>query len=196
MPPPLPMAPPLQISQWLNTDHALDLAALRGRVVLLHAFQMLCPGCVSYGLPQAERVRQHFAEDDLAVIGLHTVFEHHEVMNMAALRAFLQEYRWHFPIGIDAADPGAPIPRTMRTYGLRGTPSLVLIDRQGARRWQHFGQIDDLRLGALLGQVIAEDNDAIAQAPAQDQAQEEACGPAGCALPGSAVITPGTMQIS
>ncbi|MCW5571593.1 MAG: redoxin family protein [Steroidobacteraceae bacterium] len=149
-------APPLQASLWLNTPEPVSLAALRGQVVLLHAFQMLCPGCVTHGIPQAQRVRRLFTADELAVIGLHTVFEHHEVMNAAALRVFLHEYRIDFPVGIDQAGDDDPVPLTMRSYGLRGTPSLVLIDRRGRLRLQHFGQIDDLQLGAAIGQLLAE----------------------------------------
>lgn len=149
-------APPLQVSRWLNTPEPVSLAALRGRVVLLHAFQMLCPGCVSHGIPQAQRVHRLFPADELVVIGLHTVFEHHDVMNAEALRVFLHEYRVDFPVGIDQPGDGDPIPLTMRSYGLRGTPSLVLIDRRGSLRLQHFGQIDDLQLGAAIGQLLAE----------------------------------------
>src|SRR5690606_20270412 len=39
-------APELQVSRWFNTPAPLSLAALRGRVVVVEAFQMLCPGCV------------------------------------------------------------------------------------------------------------------------------------------------------
>lgn len=53
--------PELQVSEWLNTPEPLSLAALRGQVVVVHAFQMLCPGCVSHGLPQAKRLTQVFA---------------------------------------------------------------------------------------------------------------------------------------
>ncbi|MFO0244918.1 MAG: TlpA family protein disulfide reductase, partial [Betaproteobacteria bacterium] len=63
-----PELPPWQVSTWLNTPAPITLASLRGRVVLLHAFQMLCPGCVAYGLPQTERVRQAFPASDLAVV--------------------------------------------------------------------------------------------------------------------------------
>ncbi|KDB98015.1 primosomal protein N' family protein, partial [Bordetella bronchiseptica D993] len=49
-------APPLQVDAWLNTPEPLELARLRGQVVVLHAFQMLCPGCLAHGLPQAERL--------------------------------------------------------------------------------------------------------------------------------------------
>src|SRR5690606_1941671 len=72
-------APALLVEQWFNTDAAPELEAMRGKVVLLHAFQMLCPGCLSHGLPQAERVHRLLRNEGLVVIGLHTVFEHHDV---------------------------------------------------------------------------------------------------------------------
>ena len=153
--PPVPL-PEWSVQEWLNSDRALNVADLRGRVAVVHAFQMLCPGCVSHGLPQARRVREVFAEREVAVVGLHTVFEHHAVMNAEALRAFNHEYRWPFPIGIDAAQPGDAIPRTMRAYGLRGTPSLIVLDRHGHVRLHHFGQIDDMALGGLIGRLLAE----------------------------------------
>ncbi len=147
-------APPLQISEWINTDTPLELAALHGKVVVLHAFQMLCPGCIAHGLPQAERLHRIFAEDGVVVIGLHTVFEHHAVTGPDALRAFVHEYRWSFPIGIDRATEGRLIPQTMRAYGMQGTPSLVLIDRNGQMRLQHMGKIDDLALGGIIGRLL------------------------------------------
>ena len=41
--------PELQTTDWLNTDEPVSLGALRGKVVVIEAFQMLCPGCVSHG---------------------------------------------------------------------------------------------------------------------------------------------------
>jgi thiol-disulfide isomerase/thioredoxin len=150
-------APPWQTTAWLNSDRPLGLQDLRGRVVLLHAFQMLCPGCVADGLPQAQRVAERFAAAPLAVIGLHTVFEHHAAMNEGALRAFVHEWRIGFPVGIDApGSAGDPLPRTMRAYAMRGTPTSVLIDAQGALRAQLFGVHDDLALGAQLALLLAE----------------------------------------
>jgi Redoxin len=151
-------APPWRVSQWLNTPAPLTLEALRGRVVVLHAFQMLCPGCVAHGVPQAAKLHELFAGTDIRVVGLHTVFEHHAVMTPAALRVFVHEYRLSFPIGIDEADGGGGVPLTMRAYALQGTPSLVLIDRAGRVRLNHFGRIDDLSLGALLGQLLSEND--------------------------------------
>ena len=150
------IAPELITSDWLNTDTAISLQSLRGKVVFLHSFQMLCPSCVTHGLPQASAVRNAFPQQELAVIGLHTVFEHHQVMGKAALLAFIHEYRLSFPIAIDMPNPVSGIPLSMQKYGLRGTPSILLIDRQGRIRFHHFGHIDDLKLGSMLGQLVAE----------------------------------------
>ena len=56
------VVPPLEVSEWLNTPKPITLADLRGRVVLLHTFQMLCPACVSHGLPQTSKAREMFAD--------------------------------------------------------------------------------------------------------------------------------------
>lgn len=149
-------APPLSVSRWFNTDEPVTLDALRGRVVVIEAFQMLCPGCVSHGLPQARRVFDTFSQDDVAVLGLHCVFEHHEAQGPISLEAFLHEYRIGYPVGVDAPDEGGRLPQTMARYGMQGTPTLILIDRKGHRRAQHFGAIPDLRLGAEIMALISE----------------------------------------
>lgn len=150
------MAPPWQVTRWFNTEQPLGLDALRGRVIALHAFQMLCPGCVSHAIPQAQRIRQTFAASDVAVVGLHTVFEHHEAMGEPALAAFLHEYRIAEPVGIDRAAADGDVPLTMRAYRMRGTPTLVLIDRGGRIRAHHFGRLPDLQVGAEIAALVAE----------------------------------------
>lgn len=151
------IAPEWQTTTWLNTPEPLSLECLRGRVVLLHAFQMLCPGCVARALPQAQRVADLFASAPLTVVGLHTVFEHHQAMGLESLRAFLHEYRIRYPIGVDLpGTDGDPIPHTMRAYAMQGTPTTVLIDARGRLRRQVFGAHDDLLLGAELGTLLVE----------------------------------------
>jgi hypothetical protein len=44
----------------------------------------------------------------------------------------------------------------MERYKMRGTPSLVLIDKQGLVRKHTFGAIDDLRIGAEIGALTQE----------------------------------------
>lgn len=149
------LAPAWQISRWFNSA-PLTLADLRGRVVVAHAFQMLCPGCAMQALPQMRRVQQMFPVERLIVVGLHTVFEHHEAQGPVSLEAFLHEYRYTFPVGVDVHTDGDPLPLTMRAYAMQGTPTLLLIDAQGRLREQHFGVLDDLALGAALGGLLGE----------------------------------------
>ncbi len=177
-----PLAPDWQVQQWFNTPAPLTLSSLHGKVIVLEAFQMLCPGCVSHGLPQAIRVHAAFPREQLAVVGLHTVFEHRDVMTPAALQAFLHEYRVPFPVGVDQPAPRGPIPMTMHAYAMQGTPTLTLIDRRGRVRQQHFGQVSDLVLGAQIGALLDE-----APAGAAETSHVAGCTDDGCAVP----ATPG-----
>jgi len=150
------IAPALQVSQWFNTQHSITLAELRGRVVVLHAFQMLCPGCVAHGLPQAAAIYNAFPAADVAVVGIHSVFEHHSAMTPVSLEAFIYEYRINFPVAVDRPSTIGNIPQTMEVFGMLGTPTLILLDRQGRIRLNHFGRMDDLRVGVIIGQLINE----------------------------------------
>lgn len=155
----LTLAPELQCSQWFNSPTPVTLASLRGKVVVIEAFQMLCPGCVAHGLPQVQKLRRVFPEEHVVVLGLHTVFEHHAAMTPVALEAFLHEYKIRLPVGVDAPAETGPIPRTMAAYGMRGTPSLLLIDRAGRLREHHFGQVEDMALGAQVALLLGECGD-------------------------------------
>ena len=76
--------------------------------------------------------------------------------NAAVIKAFIQEYRLKFPIALDQPNPSSPIPHTMERYKMRGTPSIVLIDRNGLVRKHAFGPVDDLRIGAEIGALTQE----------------------------------------
>ncbi len=149
-------APELLVQTWFNTDRPLLVSGLRGKVVVLTAFQVLCPNSVAAAVPQAARIYETFEPKDVAVIGLHATFEHHDAFNAAVLKAFIHEYRLKFPIALDQPNPASPIPHTMDRYKMRGTPSLVLIDRHGLVRKHAFGPVDDLRIGAEIGALTQE----------------------------------------
>jgi hypothetical protein len=152
----LTLAPELQVHTWFNSDRPLPLSGLRDRVVVLVAFQALCAKSVSVGIPQAQRIFETFEPSDVTVIGLHATFEHHDAFNAAVLKAFIHEYRLKFPIALDQPNPAGPIPHTMERYKMRGTPSLILIDKQGLIRKHAFGPVDDLRIGAEIGALTQE----------------------------------------
>ncbi len=158
-----PESPPeLSVTRWINTRQPLSLKALEGKVVMVMAFQMLCRGCVEHGLPQARKVAEQFSDDEVVVIGLHSVFEHHAVMTPAALEAFMHEYGWPFPVAIDtpAAEDAGGLPATMKAYEMRGTPTILLFDRQGRLRRHYFGHVEDMRLSAELMGLAIEDAEA------------------------------------
>lgn len=171
-------APAFAVSRWFNTPEPLKLDKLRGRIVVLHAFQMLCPGCVAHGTPQAEKLHRLLrGNDDVVVIGLHTVFEHHAAMTPVSLEAFIHEYRLTMPIGVDQAGDGTPIPVTMQRFCMRGTPTTIIIDRAGRIRHHEFGQNDDLALGLRIGALLSEPK------IRADVASDDSCADGGCAVP-------------
>ena len=145
-----PASPEWRVSRWFNSEAPLSLGALRRKVVMVSAFQMLCPGCVSESLPQALRVREAFSEGDLAVVGLHTVFEHHEAMTPTSLAAFLHEYRITIPVGVDEANPGRSHPSDHA--GLRDARNAhdIVVRPQRPAPQNVFGHID-FRLAADHG---------------------------------------------
>ncbi len=160
-----PETPPeLAVSGWLNAAEPLSLAKLKGRVVVLVAFQMLCPACVEHALPQAKRLRARFNPSQVAIIGLHSVFEHHHAMTPAALEVFVSEYKLPFPVAIDLPDGDNP-PHTMTAYQMQGTPTLLLFDRAGRLRRHYFGRPDDIMLAAeIMAMAIEEKGAARAEA--------------------------------
>lgn len=146
----------LQVQQWFNTSEDITLANLKGKVVIIHAFQMLCPACVQHSIPQAKKLYERFKNEDVIILGLHTVFEHHSVMNKEALQVFIHENRLIFPIAIDLPIENDFLPATMKEYDLQGTPSLIIIDKDGNLRVKNFGIVDDLEVGLIIGGLLKE----------------------------------------
>ena len=151
-------APELIVQKWLNSDAEISLAALQGKVVVIFAFQMLCPGCVLNSIPQARQVHALFKDFDVEVLGLHCVFEHHDAMTEVSLKAFLHEYQIKFPVGIDmpSLNPTQSMPETMSLYQMGGTPSLIIIDREGRLRKHKMGHEQDLIVGAEIMNLVKE----------------------------------------
>ena len=182
--PETPLAPELAVSEWFNTPVPLTLAGLRGRPVFLHSFQLLCPGCVAQAIPQVQRIERVFAHTDLQVVGIHTVFEHHAAMSPVTLRAFLHEYRLKSPVGVDLKEDGSDIPVTMQRFGLRETPSSVLIGRDGTILHQAFGVEDDIAVGARIAMALS------APLPESAATEDGTCADGRCAAPIPSAATP------
>lgn len=149
-------APPLSASRWFNTERAPSLDELRGRVVVLLAFQVVCPACVLHGLPQAARIRSSFDPDEVSVLGIHATFEHGDPTSARALGTFLHEYGIDIPVGYDEPSAQHAVNVT-DAYGFAGTPSMVLIDREGLLRAHVLGRPSDILVGAAIGTLLSEE---------------------------------------
>jgi hypothetical protein len=150
--------PEITASRWLNSDGKRTLKAELGKVVVVAVVQMLCPGSVKYGLPQAMRLMGSFAPDEVAVLGLHMAFERFEEQTPDKVQAFLDEHGFTLPVALDKPN-GTALPQTMAAYELQGTPAILLYDRQGRLRRHYLGAVDDLRLGAEIMALLIEDRD-------------------------------------
>ena len=155
-----PESPPeIQAARWFNAETPPTLQALKGRVVVVAAFQTHCPGSVKHGLPQAARLAASFSDDEVSVIGLNVPFEDHDKQTPAALEAFIEKNGLEFPIALDTPN-GHGLPKTFEAYELQGTPAILIFDRQGRLRRHYLGQVEDVRLGAEIMALAIEARDA------------------------------------
>jgi AhpC/TSA family len=210
-------APLFSVSDWVQGGPA-NFDQLTGRVVLVEVFQVNCPGCFLYALPQAVDFHQRYSSLGLTVLGIATAFEDFDLNTLENLVKLVKNgevigetlhrlnqhdvlekghlpYRIPFPLAMDSLikqdgevseenitafiDEQLPVfeeqPETYREkileqvrtylqkleyhaqtfemYNLKGTPSHILVDKEGILRDCAFGshpelekQIQDLLL--------------------------------------------------
>jgi peroxiredoxin len=198
------IAPNLILSHWVQGTPT-NIDQLKGNVIVIEVFQVNCPGCFLYGLPQAVSLYEKFKDKNVKVIGVATAFEDYDKNTVENLKLLVAEgkvigetlkalkqygklvqgdklyYNIPFPI---AQDEIIKMPvsiteqmikefikiyfpdylsltdkekedlhnrvqqylqnkdysaRTFELYRLRGTPSSIVIDKQGLLRYSFFG---------------------------------------------------------
>lgn len=139
--------------EWVNTAHAPDPAALRGRVTLLYFWTYDCIHSVSLLADLDWLQNRH--HDGLCVIGVHTPRYDSQCRGAAVLKAVNRHHLRH-PV---ASDPGFLL---WRRLGVQAWPSVVLLDAQ-ARPVEIFTgegrrQEIDRRITDLLDEAIAQDS--------------------------------------
>ena len=205
-------APNLKVSEWVqgkptNIDKEIN------NVILVEVFQVNCPGCFMYGIPDAIEIYRKYNNRNVTVLGIATAFEDFDKNTLENLKLLLLTgevigetrnalsqygqliegnklpYKIPFPIAMDSlkkesnvltertvmdfiesnvpnyssfseSDKLVLITRvkqylktkqysaeTFEEYGLRGTPSSILIDKNGIVRQINFGakgSLDDV----------------------------------------------------
>jgi thiol-disulfide isomerase/thioredoxin len=107
---------------WLNTDHALSLAELRGRIVLLDFWTYCCINCMHI-LPDLKVLEERYP-NELVVIGVHSAKFTNEGQSDNIRQAILR-YEIAHPVVNDARFA------IWQQYGVRAWPTAVLIDPDG-----------------------------------------------------------------
>ncbi len=197
-------APNLQVSTWVQ-GKPTNIDNEKGNLVLVEVFQVNCPGCFLYSIPETIDIYRKYKDKGLTVLGLATAFEDFDKNNLENLQKLLGTgevigetyrafsgtgqlkdqnklpYRIPFPVAMDMLvkhsgiltedkimdfiEANIPTFRsypekdrqiliervkqylqskqysamTFEEYALRGTPSVILIDRSGILRGTYFG---------------------------------------------------------
>ncbi|MGH3510161.1 MAG: NHL domain-containing thioredoxin family protein [Nocardioidaceae bacterium] len=140
-------APELHGRGWLNTDHPLSLAGLRGRFVLLDFWSFCCVNCL-HVLEELRPLEERYA-GELVIVGVHSPKFDHEA-DPVALRAAVERYAVHHPVLDD------PDLLTWQAYVARAWPTLVLVDPEGYVVAQYAGEGHAHAIDALLGGLVEE----------------------------------------
>ena len=141
-------APELVGRGWLNTGgRSIDLADLRGRVVVLDFWTFCCVNCL-HVLDELRPVEARFP-DALTIIGVHSPKFEHEA-DPDALAAAVERYAVHHPVLDD------PELTTWRAYTARAWPTLVVVDPEGYVVASMSGEGHGPGLAALVAELIEE----------------------------------------
>ena len=140
-------APALEVDEWL-TGQPTTLRKLRGKVVLLDFFQIICPGCHRVH-PHILKMQEKYADQGLQVVGLAVAFELQQVQTKQHIRDFVERTQFNYPVAIDK-----DFISTFRAYGARGTPYVALIDRSGGLRY--LGFYDPTKVERRVQTLLAE----------------------------------------
>jgi hypothetical protein len=70
-------APNLEVSSWVQ-GKPTNIDKEKGNVVLVEVFQVNCPGCFLYGIPEAIDIYKKYKDRGLTILGVATAFEDYD----------------------------------------------------------------------------------------------------------------------
>jgi len=191
-------APNLKVTKWVQGTNT-NLDKHNDNIVLVEVFQVNCPGCFMYGIPESIEIYDKYKSEGVSVLGMATAFEDFDKNTLENLQLLLETgevigetkkmlqadkipYKIPYPVAMDSLIKQSDevtkekmdsliknqIPNfdaqpedyknqiydrvkdyfmskefsaeTFEMYSLQGTPSSILIDRNGILRDVSFGQ--------------------------------------------------------
>jgi peroxiredoxin len=127
-------APPLNLKHWINSA-PLEMADLRGKVVLLRWWTQGCPLCVATG-PALIGLQRKYGERGLQVIGIYHPKPPGD-WDLAKVRAATDEKEFTFPVALDA--DWSALKRWWLDRKRDYTSVSFLVDRKGVVQYVHPG---------------------------------------------------------
>lgn len=121
------------INHWLNSE-PLTLSGLQGKVVLIDFWTYTCINCIRT-LPHVTAWYDHYKDDGLVVVGVHTPEFEFEKDTENVARA-IQQYNIHYPVAQDNNYA------TWQAYDNHYWPAHYLMDAQGNVRYISYGEGD------------------------------------------------------
>ena len=82
-------APNLKISKWVQ-GMPTNIDKEKDRIVLVEVFQVNCPGCFLYGIPEAINIYKKYQNDGVTVLGVATAFEDFDKNTLENLELLLK----------------------------------------------------------------------------------------------------------
>lgn len=132
----------------------LDLADLRGRIVVLNNWASWCGPCRNE-TPELVALSKGANPDDVVVVGMNVTDERE------AATAFVEEFGMPYP---SIEDPEGALLQTVPGVPPSSLPSTVILDRDGRIAARVIGETDALELSALIARILEESTPASASA--------------------------------
>jgi thiol-disulfide isomerase/thioredoxin/sugar lactone lactonase YvrE len=132
---------------WFNVPAPLDLAALRGRLVILDFWTLCCINCM-HMIPTLRTLEEMFP-DEVVVIGVHTPKFSAE-RDPGNLAAAIARYGITHPV---VHDPDMAL---WQQYTVRAWPTLVFVSPDGRVLGGHSGEPDPDKLVEVVRELLAE----------------------------------------
>jgi peroxiredoxin len=135
-----------------GTDYegeAVDTSAWEGDVVVLNTWYAACAPCRAEA-PDLVALADERAEDGVRVLGINTTDE------PGAALAFQRTFEVPYPSIDDRS--GEVVAELSGTVPLQAVPSTVVLDREGRVAARVIGLVERSTLGALVEDVLAEDD--------------------------------------